>query len=129
MFHVKTAVIAATLALFVSTNSVQAQDTLEPDGYDVQVFVVTPEGRGFWWTIDRFETEGEALAYREYLNFLIDIATTVNHRGQTDPVTWEKFLDEIDLPRGWWCDLFIRVQPHYDYSRFLGLPMSYSRLF
>jgi len=129
MFPLKTALAAVTLALFVPAASAHAQESLEPDGYDVQIWVVTPEGKGFWWTIDRFDKEDDAQDYRAFLDFLLEIALTVNHRGETDPVTWQKFLDEIGVPRGWWFDLFIRIKPHYDYSRYLGLPMTYSSRF
>jgi len=123
MFHLKTALVGAMLAVCFSSSSVQAHETLEPDGYDVRIWVVPPDGEGYWWTIERFDNEEDAYAYRAFLNFLLEIANSVNHRGETDPVTWQKFLDEIDLPRGWWFDLLIYVHPHYDSSRFIGLPM------
>ena len=124
MFSPKTVLLALTVTVTcVWTDSVQAQEALTPDGYDVQARIMGPRGVWTWSTVERLETREEAEEYQAYLYFLVVMATTVDHRGDIDMVTWHKFVNEIDLPTGYSVDVRFRIVPYYEYSRFLGLPM------
>lgn len=126
MSQVKIALAALTLTLFAMTGSVEATETLPPDGYDVQARVKKPgSDRWTWYTVKRFPTHAEAQEYETYLYFLTVMATTVDHRSETDLVTWHKLLNEIALPAGYQLDVRYRIVSYYDYSRFLGLPLTY----
>ncbi|MCA9060731.1 MAG: hypothetical protein KDA85_19600 [Planctomycetaceae bacterium] len=123
----KTALLALTVALSLATvKEVHAQDAqLTPDGYLVQALCFGGyEDGNFWVTVGCFETYQEAAEYEDYLYFLANKGATVNARGQVDTKTWQKLLDEVNLPEGVYLHGFdYRIVPYYDYSRYLSTPM------
>ncbi|MCR9201744.1 MAG: hypothetical protein NXI04_24120 [Planctomycetaceae bacterium] len=112
------------------TGFVEATETLRPDGYDLQARVKKPgSDRWMWYTVKRFQTLSEAQEYESYLYFLTVMATTVDHRSETDLVTWRKLLNELELPTGYRLDVRYRIVSYYDDSRFRGLPLTYRSRF